>query len=112
MTKKPTDSKPILQESGSNTPETTPVDPVETQDIPEVSEPQSTKKAVVAAENGLKLRRGPMLDVVDILAPGTEVSVLDESLPEEVRIEGWAPVVTDDGVYGWVATAYIKPLEA
>ena len=75
---------------------------------PNTMEP-AIKKAAVAAENGLNLRRGPGLDVLQILPDGAELQMVE--IPEDAAIEGWCPVIAGDGSRGWVMDQYIQPLE-
>lgn len=67
------------------------------------------RKAVVASATGLNLRRGPGLDVLQILPDGAELQMVE--IPGDAAIEGWCPVITGDGNRGWVMDQYIRPLE-
>lgn len=101
MTKKKTDVIPE-PEAVSLAPET----PEVTQPTPEQ---KSGRKAAVASDVGLNLRRGPGLEVQRVLADGEELALVDIS--EDASIEGWCPVIAADGERGWVMSRYLRMLE-
>lgn len=67
------------------------------------------RRATVASPVGLNLRRGPGLEVLRILPDGTELALVD--VPAEAAIDGWCPVITDNGERGWVMEQYLQSLE-
>ena len=101
MTKKKTDVIPE-PEPVSLAPETPEV-------IQPAPEQETVRKAAVASDVGLNLRRGPGLEVQRVLADGEELALVD--IPEDASIDGWCPVITGDGERGWVMSWYLRELE-
>lgn len=66
---------------------------------------------VVAAPQGLNLRKGPHISygVMTVLPDGAAVEILD--LPLDVEVPGWALVKTGAGT-GWVNTTFLTEAEA
>lgn len=86
-----------------------PAAPVEPPQDP-VPEIPKRPKIVVAASQGLNLRKGPHVsyDAITVLPDGTPVEILD--LPGDVEVPNWALVKTCAGI-GWVNTNFLAEVE-
>lgn len=107
-TPEPVEEQAVQAESAADTADQ-PAAPAELEEAPQEVSPCPV--IVVAAPQGLNLRKGPHISygVMTVLPDGAAVEILD--LPLDVEVPGWALVKTGAGT-GWVNTTFLTEAEA
>lgn len=107
-TPEPVEEQAVQAESAADTADQ-PAAPADLEEAPQEVSPRPV--IVVAAPQGLNLRKGPHISygVMTVLPDGAAVEILD--LPLDVEVPGWALVKTGAGT-GWVNTTFLTEAEA
>ena len=107
-TPEPVEEQAVQAESAADTADQ-PAAPADLEEAPQEVSPRPV--IVVAAPQGLNLRKGPHISygVMTVLPDGAAVEILD--LPLDVEVPGWALVKTG-ACTGWVNTTFLTEAEA